>query len=59
MMVGAGTTFAETSFDGGKGKNHQSGFNYKKHYRKAKRVKFFNKLFNRDNCNHYRRNGWV
>lgn len=59
MMVGAGTTFAETSIDGGKGKKHHSGFNYRKHYRKQRRVQFFDNLFDRKNCNHYRRNGWV
>jgi hypothetical protein len=58
VTLGANASVSE-SFDGGKSKKHQSGFNYKKHYRKAKRVKFFNKLFNRDNCNHYRRNGYV
>lgn len=34
------------------------GFNYKKHYKKSKRHQFFNKLLDRDNCNHYREHGY-
>ena len=45
--------FAETSVDKYP-KPNNSGFNYAKHYRKQSRVKFFDRLFDRNNCNHYR-----
>jgi hypothetical protein len=35
-----------------------SGFNYQKHYRKQRRAKFFDKLFDRNHCNHYHQRGW-
>lgn len=35
------------------------GYNYSKHNKKAKRKKFFARLFNTDNCNHYRKHGYV
>ena len=28
------------------------GFNYQAHYKRAKRVKILNKIFNLNNCNH-------
>ena len=35
-----------------------SGFNYQKHYRKQHRAKFFDRLFDRNHCNHYHQHGW-
>jgi hypothetical protein len=35
------------------------GYNYSKHYKKSKRKTFFSRLFNTDNCNHYRKHGYV
>ena len=48
--------FAETSVDKYPKypKSNNSGFNYTKHYRKQSRVKFFDRLFDRNHCNHYR-----
>ena len=54
------TAFSETSFDKypKRPKSSSSGFNYQKHYRKQHRAKFFDKLFDRNHCNHYRQHGW-
>ena len=55
----ATSTFAETNIDKHPKRHKQSsGFNYAKHYRKQNRVKFFDRLFDRQNCNHYRQQGW-
>jgi hypothetical protein len=35
-----------------------SGFNYQKHCRKQHRAKFFDRLFDRNHCNHYHQHGW-
>ena len=32
------------------------GFNYSGHYKKSKRVKVINRLFNSNNCNHVKYN---
>jgi hypothetical protein len=40
-------------------KGNDPGFNYKKHYRKAKRTRFLNRVFNLNNCRQYRRNGYL
>ena len=39
----------ESGYDDGK-KPHKSGYNYKKHYRKMKRMQRRNKLFNTNGC---------
>ena len=57
-LVTLGANASTESVDDRGRKNH-SGFNYKKHQRKANRARFFNRVFDRDNCNHYRRNGYV
>ena len=36
---------------GGNDKHHK-GYNYKKHYRKARFVRFMNRTFNLNNCKH-------
>ena len=54
------TNFIETTkctaFD--KRPKRPAGFDYRKHYKHSKRYKFFNKLLDRDNCNHYREHGY-
>lgn len=53
------TTFAETSNDGKRPKRpNSSGFNYAKHYRKARHHDRMNRWFDRDHCNHYRKYGY-
>ena len=42
-----------------KGHKRNKGFNYTKHRRKNKTHNFFSRLFNTDNCNHYRKHGYV
>lgn len=39
----------ESGYDDGK-KPHKSGYNYKKHYRKMRKIKRHNKLFNTNGC---------
>lgn len=34
------------------GKPYPKGFNYQSHYKRAKRVKVWNRMFNLNNCNH-------
>ena len=49
----------ETHIGGDRGHKRNKGFNYTKHHRKSKRHGFFSRLFNTDNCNHYRKHGYV
>jgi hypothetical protein len=49
----------ETHISADKRPKRGKGYNYTKHYRKSKRHGFFSRLFNTDNCNHYRKHGYV
>ncbi len=42
------SSFAINTNDGGN--KAPKGYNYKKHYRKAKKVRFMNRVFNLNNC---------
>jgi hypothetical protein len=47
VMVSFGSFANSESFDK---PDHPKGFNYAKHYRKAKFVRFMNRTFNLNNC---------